>query len=67
MRVSRLLKSDWTKNDPVLQRWAQEEAAAKSSNTPDASTVENQAAKAQSEDIPLPSQRFVQDISRSIN
>jgi hypothetical protein len=57
-RVDRLLKSDWTKNDPLLQRWAQEEAAARSSDTSKiASPVEHLAAKAQSEDISLPSQR----------
>jgi hypothetical protein len=33
--LSRLPTSDWMKNDPVLQRWAQEEAAAKSSKTPE--------------------------------
>ena len=33
MRVDRLLKSNWTKIDPVLSRWAQKEAAAKSSET----------------------------------
>ncbi len=44
--------------DPVLQRCAQEEAAAKSSDTPSiVSTVENPAANSQSEDIPLPSHR----------
>jgi hypothetical protein len=57
-RVDRLLKSNWTKNDPVLSRWAQEEAAAKSSDTSQiASPVKNQAAKTQTEDISLPSQR----------
>jgi hypothetical protein len=35
--LSRLPTSDWMKNDPVLQRWAQEEAAANSSKTPEIS------------------------------
>ena len=31
--ISRFPTSDWMKNDPMLRRWAQEEAAAKSSDT----------------------------------
>jgi hypothetical protein len=31
--LSRFPTSDWMKNDPLLRRWAQEEAAAKSSET----------------------------------
>ena len=34
INLSRLPTSDWMKNDPVLHRWAQEEAAANSSDTP---------------------------------
>ena len=32
--LSRFPTSDWIKNDPMIRRWAREDAAAKSSDTP---------------------------------